>query len=80
MKFLKYFSFIVLGLSLLGFFWLAWFLFSTPSSAFDTQGPGLLGAFVMFGSQVLGVAGIVLFMTWKLMSMWLERRNNDKHI
>ena len=79
MRLLKYFALFVSGLSLTGFIWLAWFLFSTPSSAFDSQGPGLLGAFVMFGSQVLGVVGIVLFVSWKLMSMWLERRSSDKH-
>ncbi len=60
MKIFKYVAFTALGLSLAGFVWLGWFLAATPASGFDTQGPGLLGAFVMFGSQVLGVAGIVL--------------------
>lgn len=63
-----------MGLSLAGFIWLAWFLLATPASSFDTQGPGLLGAFVMFASQWLGVVGLVLLVVWRTLSIWLDRR------
>ncbi len=69
---LKYAGFGLLGLSLAGFLWLGWFLLSTPSSAFDTQGPGLFGAFVMFASQILGAAGLSLLLITRLISTWLQ--------
>jgi len=80
MNILKYLAFLILGLSVAGFVWLAWFLITTPSSSFDTQGPGLLGAFVMFGSQVLGIVGIALTVIWKLISMWLNYRGDGEHL
>lgn len=46
----------------------------TPASNFETQGPGLLGAFVMFGSEILGAVGIVLLIIWKLASIWINDR------
>lgn len=74
MKFLKYTAFSFLGLSLAGFVCLAGFLIMTPASNFETQGPGLLGAFVMFGSEILGAVGIVLLIIWKLASIWINDR------
>ena len=74
MKLLKYLGISILGLSLAGFAWLAWFLFTTPASDFDTQGPGLLGAFVMLGSQLLGLVGASLLLIWKLVSVWIAHK------
>ena len=79
MKLFRYFAFTVLAFSLAGFIWLGWFLVATPSSDFDHQGPGLLGAFVMFGSQILGVAGIVLMIAWKLVSMWFNSKKSREN-
>jgi len=76
MKIFKYIALSILGLSVAGFIWLGWFLITTPASSFDTQGPGLLGAFVMFGSQVLGVIGLGLLIVWKVISIWLSRRDH----
>ena len=76
MKIIKYISYAILGLSLAGFIWLGWFLVITPASSFDTQGPGLLGAFVMFGSQVLGVVGIILLSIYKVIMRCLVARES----
>lgn len=59
-------------LSLLGFSWLAWILLATPAERFDTQGPGILGAVVMFAAQLIGYVGLVLLAIWWLIG-W-ERR------
>ena len=62
----------LIGLSLLGFIWLAWILLATPVERFDTQGPGILGAVVMFAAQLSGCVGLVLVALWWLVG-W-ERR------
>jgi len=80
MKILKYIAISILGLSVAGLIWVGWFLFTTPASSFDTQGAGLLVAFVLYGSQVLAVVGIGLLIAWKVISIWLGRRDNDEQI
>lgn len=80
MKIFKYLAISVLGLSVAGLIWVGWFLVTTPASSFDTQGPGLLAAFVLYGSQVLAVGGMGLLIVWKVISIWLVRRDNGKQI
>ena len=80
MKTFKYIAFSILGLSIAGFIWLAWFLITTPASDFDTQGPGLLGSMVMFASQVIGIVGLALLLIWKAISNWLGSREDGKQI
>ncbi len=80
MKLFKYLAFSILGISLAGFVWLGWFLVATPSTDFDHQGPGLFGAFVMFGSQVLGVTGIVLLIIWKFLSILLNSKKSRENV
>lgn len=78
MKILKYIGASILGISVAGFIWLAWFLITTPASDFDTQGPGLLGAILMFGGQLLALGGVFLLLAWKAISAWpahKERRS-----
>lgn len=77
MQVFKYIAFLITGLSIAGFIWLGGFLILTPASAFDTQGPGLFGALLLFGSQVLGMVGIVLVIIWKATSLWQRHRAND---
>ena len=77
MKIFKYIALSVTGLSIAGFIWLGGFLITTPASDFDTQGPGLFGAFLLFGSQVLGAVGIVLLVIWKATSVWRRYRANS---
>jgi TRAP-type C4-dicarboxylate transport system permease small subunit len=79
MNILKYTAFLFLGFSFAGFLWVAWLLIVTPTSSFDTQGPGLVGAFVMFAAQILGFVGIFLFAVWIAISSYRgSRRNSDK--
>jgi hypothetical protein len=75
MNILKYTAFLFLGFSLAGFLWLAWFLITTPATSFDTQGPGLFGAVIMFAAEVLGIVGILLFATWIAISAFRGGRN-----
>ena len=77
MKVFKYIALSVTGLSIAGFIWLGVFLVTTPASHFDTQGPGLFGAFLLFSSQVIGAIGIVLLVIWKVISLWLRYRVNN---
>ena len=79
MNLLRNTAFLLLGASLVGFVWLAWFLIATPAESFDTQGPGLLAAFVMIGSQVLGVLGIALIAVWKFISLWTTARQEGRN-
>ncbi|MDH3856565.1 MAG: hypothetical protein OEV07_01105 [Gammaproteobacteria bacterium] len=80
MKIFNYIALSILGLSIAGFIWLGWFLVTTPASSFDTQGPGLLAAFVMFGSQVLALVGMGLLIVWKVISIWLSSRDNGEQL
>ncbi len=64
MNTLKYTAFLFLGFSFAGFLWVAWLLIVVPTSSFDTQGPGLVGAIVMVAAQILGFVGIFLFAVW----------------
>ena len=77
MTYLKYTAMVFIVVSLAAFAWLAWFLLSTPSSAFDTQGPGLLGAFVMFGAQIAGIVGISLFAIWLVLRWWQNAQDTE---
>ena len=76
LNYLKFLALGLLGLSLACFIYLAWFLLTTPADSFDTQGPGLSGAFVMFGGQVLAAAGLVLLIVWKEISLLLASRKS----
>ncbi len=79
MNILKYTAFLILGFSVAGFLWVAWLLIVTPTSSYDTQGPGLVGAFVMFAAQIFGFFGIFLFAVWIAISSYRgSRKNSDK--
>lgn len=64
MQKLKTTAYLFSVISIAAFLWVAWFLISTPASSFDTQGPGLVGAIVLFFAQVSGIFGIILFAVW----------------
>jgi len=79
MNILKYTAFLLLGFSFAGFLWVAWLLIVTPTSSFDTQGPGLAGAFVMFAAQILGFVGIFLFAVWIAIKYRQAPATRDSH-
>lgn len=79
MNILKYTAFLFLGFSFAGFLCVAWLLIVVPTSSFDTQGPGLMGAIVMFAAQIFGFVGIFLFALWIAISCYRGSwKNNDK--
>lgn len=80
MKKLVYAALSLLMVSLAGFILLGLFLLLTPAAGFETQGPGLFGAFVLFGSQVVGAAGFVLLFVWLLISLRQNRKPNQKTV
>ena len=80
MKILVYAALSMLMISLAGFILIGLFLLLTPASSFETQGPGLFGAFVLFGSQVVGAVGFLLLIAWSIISLWRYRRANKNAV
>ena len=74
MKALQRTGWALLALGVAGLFGVALFLWLTPPSAFDTQGPGLLGAFALFFSQLFAALGLTLLIVHWAMTQWRGRR------